>query len=262
MISLITMGAGNPRAFLKTLESTEGVVDEIIFGDLLLFPEDRDLVHSYKDRFNLKVVPMPWNYIYHHGFSTVLNLLASEATYDWALYLNVSEIIAEGAESVRDMVKDNPDCNAFFFDHATDPHRWFRLYRKRELHWSGIIHEQLKGEYRPFHKPIFRMADLPKDNDNPTCARILDSLKEIVYFHQYLELVDDPERLGETNEGWVNFAKQDYESFKGRLQQRQKQVDAVEAGDLLAFIDAAVDDLKLENSPAIEYQSIPKTFLK
>jgi len=41
-ISLITMGAGNVKVLKKTLESFKEVFDEVIYGDLLIYQEDRE----------------------------------------------------------------------------------------------------------------------------------------------------------------------------------------------------------------------------
>jgi hypothetical protein len=243
----------------KTLESVSGTCNEIIYGDMLLWNDDREIVESYKKDFNLKIVPFGFNYLYHRGFSDCLNNMALYASNDMVLYLNTSEIIEENY-GIRKIINDNSDCNSFFFIHKTDPHRWFRLYNKNQLRWSGIIHEQLMGDYIPYHKPVFMMADLPKDMEDINKAKILDSLKEIVYFRQYMNIIDKPELLGETDPGWVNFSRDNYQSFKDRLNQRFHQVTAVETGDLNGFLNAAKYDIKnqtFKSSIAIEYQNDP-----
>jgi hypothetical protein len=222
MISLITMGQGNVKALKKTMQSFAGICDEVIYGDMLLFHEDRDVLDTYKSEFNIKVIGLPFNYIFKNGFSETLNTLAKYAKNDLVMYMNTSEVIDEDY-GITDIVKNNHDCNSFYFIHRTDRHRWFRTYNRKELRWSGLIHEQLIGEYRPYHKPIFMMKDLEKDMDSELKASVFNSAKEIVYFSQYLAIVDDPSRLGETNEGWLAWAKADYESFKARLLAKGKQ---------------------------------------
>lgn len=259
MISLLIMGAGNVKVLRATIESISGICNEIIYGDMLLWDNDREILESYKDEFNIKIVQFKWNYLYKNGFSSLLNELSNHATNPYVLYLNTSEII-ENDFGVVDAIKNNPECNAFYFTHFSDTHRWYRLYKKDEMQWSGILHEQLKGEYIPYHKSVFQMADLPKDMEDMEKAKILDSLKEITYFRQYMNIVDKPELLGETDQGWVAFSKSNYDSFKERLLQRLEQVRSVEIGDLDAFLQSAKYDIKnktFKSSIAIEYQNDP-----
>lgn len=258
-ISLITMGAGNINALYHTIKSVQGICDEVVYGDLLLWDIDRDVVNGYAKEFNLKVVPFNFNYLYHNGFSSLLNELAEQATNEYVMYLNTSEVV-EIDYGILNIIKDNPECNSFYFTHPDENHRWFRTYKKSELQWSGILHEQLKGEYIPYHKSIFQMKDLPKDMMDIEKAKILDSLKEIVYFRQYMNIIDKPELLGETDAGWVSFSKSNYDSFKERLDQRKAQVEAVASGDLYSFLRAARYDINFQtfkSTIAIEYQNDP-----
>src|SRR3954463_16236714 len=259
MISLLVMGAGNVKVLRQTIESVSGICNEVIYGDMLLWDQDREILNGYSRRFNIRIVPFEWNYLYHNGFSALLNELALRATNDYVMYLNTSEII-EIDFRVLSTIKSNPECNAFYFTHPNEAHRWFRTYKKSELMWSGILHEQLNGEYIPYHKPIFQMKDLPKDMDDINKAKILDSLKEIVYFRQYMNIVERPELLGETDPGWVRFSVDNYNSFRERLDQRRSQVESVESGDLYRFIRAAKFDINnqtYKSSIAIEYQNDP-----
>lgn len=90
------------------------------------------------------------------------------------------------------------------------------------------------------------MADLEKDMDDPFKAKVLNSLKELTYFNQYVKIADNPKLLGETDPGWLNFAKVDYDSFKERLHKREKQYEALSIGDYDMFMRAIYDDLEFE----------------
>lgn len=267
MITLITMGAGNVKVLRKTLETYSDICDEVIYGDLLLFEEDRDLLRSYVKEFNIRIVKVPFDYIFARGFSDLLNLLSLCSKNKMVLYANTGEILLQDF-GVVDAVKSNPVCNMFHFTHAIDPHRWYRLYNKDELRWSGRIHEQLKefrAEFKPYHKSVFEMADLPKDNDNPWKAKVLDTLKELVYFQQYIEIADKPDQLGETDPGWLQFAKNDYESFKERLQKRGKLYEAIRSANHKTFMDVILKDNswdtgEYKSSLAVEFQ-IDKRYL-
>jgi len=74
-ITLVTMAQGNPLVLKETFKSFWGIVDEIIFGDLTLFSDDKELIKSYQNEFNLKIVEYPFNYIFKNGFSSILNSL-------------------------------------------------------------------------------------------------------------------------------------------------------------------------------------------
>lgn len=263
-ITLLTMGAGNVIVLKETLKSFRNICDEVIYGDLLLFPEDREIVASYQDEFNMKIVPFEFDYLFKNGFSSLLNVLASHATNDTVMYLNTSEVIDEDYGIVG-AVKNNPECNAFYFIHRTDGHRWYRTYNRHQLKWSGRIHEQLEGEYKPYHKPIFMMKDLEKDNYSSFKAKILDTTKEIVYFQNYMSFIDNPDLLGETDIGWVKFATDNYDSFKERLLAKGKGYEAFQKGDYKAFMEYAYSlievDGQFESNDGIEYQSVPKKYL-
>lgn len=254
------MGAGNVKALGKTLDSFKNVFDEVVYGDMLLFEEDRRVLDGYKQQYNMGVLRMPFNYIFTYGFANTLNTLAQHATNNIVLYMNTSEIIDEDYKIVQS-VKNNKECNAFYFTHRTDPHRWFRMYNKNELKWSGCIHEQLSGEYRPFHKPIFMMADLEKDMDDPIKADVFNSVKEICYFRNYNRIVEHPNELGETDPGWIKFATENYENMKQRMQSNEGLYQAFCAGNDMMLYQAIKNFKptgKYESSNLIEFQGDPK----
>lgn len=255
-VTLLTMGSGNVKVLRKTLESVSGICDEIIYGNLLLWGEDLDIVRGYEKEFNLKIVPFGFDSLFKYGFSFVLNDLALAASNDLVIYLNTSEVIEEDYGILR-IIKENPECNAFYFTHKTDPHRWYRTYNRKDLKWSGRIHESLHGEYRPYHKPIFQMADLPKDMDNIHKAACLDSLKEVVYFEQYVQIAENPDLLGETDPGWLKFAINDYGSFKERLGKKGNVYKALKEGNVSLFMRALEGEeyRSFKSSLAVEFQN-------
>lgn len=236
------MGAGNVLVLKKTLESFKGVVDEVVYGDMLLFDEDREILESYKSEFNINIQRLPFNYIFQMGFASLLNYLIANANNDLCLYMNTSEIISEDY-GINKIVTDNPDCNSFYFTNAQEPHRWHRTNDRRYLKWSGIIHEECsKGDVRPFHRPIFQMADMEKDIHDSKRAYILNSCKEIVYQNNYLKLIDDPLGRGNTNEGWIKFVAAQYEDMKKRLTGKGKLYEAFKIGNFQLFKDTINSD--------------------
>lgn len=264
-ISGITMLSGNVLILEETIQSLSTVCDEIVIGDLLIFPEDKDVLYGYKSKYNLKIVELPFDHLFKYGFSYVLNYLAKEACNDIIIYLNTSEVI-EKDNGILGIV--NSEYNCYYFDHGTDPHRWFRFYDKRELQWSGRIHEALEAlpgyDFRPYHKPIFRMADREKDMQSAFKAYIFNSIKEITYFRNYMSILDEPESIGATDPGWIPFVKDNYDYWKNKLNSKGDLYKAFLTGNytlLMAAINNCVEFEKFESNPGIEYQGDKKYLL-
>ncbi len=251
-ITLITMGQGNPIAFKRTLESFKDVVTEIIFGDLLIFEKDRELIKSYQSEYNLKIIPLPFNFIFINGFAHTLNTLSEYATNDLCIYMNVSEVI-DGEQDILSHITSQYNC--YSFNHKTDPHIWFRMYNRKELKWDGVIHETVSiGAATACPDIVFTMADSEKDMDDEFYAKVMNTVKELVYWNQYIKLVEKPETIGSTNYGWVKYAKDSYDSLKERMTKKGKQLEAFIVGDLDKFIDEinTSDEFKNENQESSE----------
>jgi hypothetical protein len=266
-ITGITMLAGNVIVLEETLKSFATICDEIVIGDMILFPEDREILHMYADKYPIKIIKLPFYYIFKNGFASVLNLLASNAKNDTVLYLNTSEVI-EIDNGILDIVSGAYNC--YYFDHATDAHRWFRFYDRRELQWSGRIHEALAAppayDFRPYHKPIFRMADLEKDMYSPFKAAVFNSVKEVVYFTNYMSIIDSPDELGATDPGWIKFATENYQSMGERLEAKGDLYIAFLNSDYYALMKSIYETpefekQRFESNIGIEYQGDKKYLL-
>lgn len=109
-----------------------------------------------------------------------------------------------------------------------------------------MIHEEVVGEHKPYHKPIFTMADLEKDMHNTFKAKVFNDVKEIVYFQQYKNLIDYPERQGGTNSGWLKFAKDNYDSMTERLEKKGKRYQAFIDGSLYNYLEQVYGDKEFE----------------
>jgi len=264
-ISLITMGAGNVKALKKTLDSFKDTVDEFIYGDMILFPEDREVIKQYEKDYNFRSIQLPFNYIFQMGFSSCLNYLISNAKNDMVLYMNTSEVIDEDY-GINEVINNNPDCNTFYFTNRHEAHRWFRCFDRREIKWDGRLHEEPVGELRPYHKPIFMMKDEEKDMDNAFKAAVFNSAKEMCYWNQLIIMVDNPKEQGITNDYWVKYAKEQYRSMKDRLASKGKQLEAYKIGDYDMFMnDISTSDYfekeKFESSTLINFQGARKDIL-
>jgi len=251
------MGMGNVKALKKTFDSFKGIVDEFVYADMLLFPEDREVIIQYQNYYNLKVIKLPFDFIFKNGFSETLNIMANAASNNLVIYLNTSEVI-DIDYGMKDIINNNPDCNAFYFTHHAENFRWFRCYDRRDLKWTGLIHEELQGDYKPYHKPIFMMRDEEKDMDNAFKAAVFNSHKECVYWNQLIQIADNPDNFPETNEGWKRFAKDTYQSMKDRLIEKGDMYKAICEGDYKKYMDAVhlfpFQNLEFKSSDAIAFQ--------
>lgn len=252
------MGAGNILALKKTLDSFKGIVDEVVYGDMLLFSEDRLILDSYKEKYNINIQRLPFNYIFQMGFSSLLNFLISNAKNDVCIYMNTGEAIEENY-GINEIVDNNPECNSFFFTHKTDKHRWHRTNDRKDLMWQGFIHEECTfGEVKPYHKPIFQMQDFEKDMADIWKASVFNLVKNIVYFEQYRKIEANPKLLKGTNEGWLNWVKEQQPSMTDRLNGFGVFYQAFQVGNYEMFMKALEDydtsDFDFTSSKLVNFQ--------
>jgi hypothetical protein len=260
-ITLITPAHANPIALKRTIDSVKDICNEIVVGELCLFPSDKEMIESYCQEYNLKVGHLHFNYLYRHGFSEVLNTLAAYAANDLILYLNVGEICESYKRHPLEVIDEKYNC--YYIDNRHEKHRWFRMYDRRELKWSGLLHEEIVGDHRPYHLPIMTFADTEKDTVDPLKAWVANDSKEIVYWRQLMRIVDHPEDLGATSPGWLQFAKEQYDSMKERMSQKGSRVTAFDTGNLNMYFQNLFDNKDILNIPFestdnIEYQGSPK----
>ena len=258
-VSLITMLNGNVLALRKTLESFKDSMGEFVVGDLLIFDEDRKILEDYKSEFNLRTIRLPFDYLYHQGFSSLLNYLSSHCKNDMVLYSNVSEVIDEDY-GINKIINDNQEYNTFFFTHRTDKHRWYRCSDRTKIQWGGRLHEEPYGEMNPYHKPIYMMKDLDKDMADPLKAKIFDDIKELTYFNQLCKIVENPKLyLGQTNDGWHQYAISRYDSMIERLKAKGKRWDAFNLGDINMYMEDVMSNpdfekVRFETTSLIQFQ--------
>lgn len=242
-LTLITMSQGNPQALRRTFESYAPYCQQIVYGDVLLFDEDREAVRAMQKDFPLHIVDFPFNFIFKHGFSAILNALAARTGTDYVTYANCSEIIDLNFPVQLGLLDDDA-FNCFFFRHAVEQHRWVRTYNRQELCWSGMIHEEVAGERRMCPSEIFYMADTPKDTADPFKARVCDDVKEMVYFEQLDRLRQHPEMLGSTSQGWLDYTNQQGLYYASKQQERGRRFEAFLKDDLAMYLAQAALDFK------------------
>lgn len=233
MITLITMAQGNIIALRRTLDSFKGICNEFIIGDLFIFSEDREQAKELYADLNVIWCKFPFNYIFQNGFACILNDLAKQSTNDLVIYMNVGEIIDKNLDT--SLIK--PEYNCYSFNHSEDPHTWVRCYNRHHLYWTGMIHEVVVGNGKQCPTHLFMMADTEKDMDDPFKAKVFNDTKELVYWKQYLRLIQRPDLIGFTGRGWVDHARDAYQSYTERMQKKGNRLKAFELGDLSIYLN-------------------------
>lgn len=261
-MSLVTMTQGNSLSLIRTIDSMSAICDEFIIGTVCVFEKDIQDIKAYTRHLNAKIVQLPFDFIYQKGFSVTLNVLADAATNDLCVYLNVGEVFQSSESSVLSIINCN-NCNYYYIDHETEKHRWGRVWNPSEMFWSGLIHEEVVGDHRPYHRPLFRFADTEKDMNDSFKAAVYNDVKEIVYWNQLIKIVDNPEVLGATSIGWVQFAKDNYQTMKSRLALKGNRPKAFEEGNLKMYLNDVYSNPefekeRFESNHIIEFQGDPK----
>lgn len=247
------MGQGNPLALKRTIDSFSGLCNEVIFGDLLVFEHDREVISGY----GCKMVRLGFNHIYEHGFADILNILADHASNEWVIYMNVGEVIDEG-DIIANFMTDQTRHNCFYFNHKEDPHQWIRCYRKSQLKWSGPIHEEVVGSKNPAPSILFTMKDTEKDMEDTFKANVYNEIKDLVYTRQYCRIMEEPDKIGACNEGWLKWAREQDPPMRTRLESNLFY-EAFEKGDFNMMMNAAIEhldtsELKHVSSKLINFQ--------
>lgn len=268
MISFVTPTQGNLTALKRTIESLKGICDEFIVGSVCVFDDDiKNLVQLAWDSkygnsdIDFKLVHYPFDYIYKYGFSSILNNLAFRAKNNLVLYLNVGEVLDSSEKEISSVISNEYNC--YYLDHASEKHRWFRCWDKRQMQFSGLIHEEITGDHRPYHRPLFRFADTEKDATDPFKSKVYNDIKELTYFNLLCQLVEDESKLSGTNEGWLRFAKDQYESMQERLKAKGQRYEAFKTQNYDMYMKDIYSNPEFEkerfnSNHIIEFQGDPK----
>lgn len=229
-MTLITLTNGNPIALKRTIDSLSGIIDEVVIGDVSVFPEDKEEISKLtKIIENVKIVELPFNFLFKYGFAHALNTISQHSKNDMCLYLNVGEILISDKNELKNRI--SPSYNCYYIDHPTEIHHWYRVYNRKEIKWNGIIHEEIIGNLKPCSVPLFTFDDTPKDSHDKLKELAYLEIKEAVYFNLYVKLVDQPHLSAGTNQGWINFSRDGFHSFIERLHQKGGIYEAMIQGD-------------------------------
>ncbi len=234
-ITLITPTQGNPEALKRTIDSLKDVINEVVVGSVCIYPDDEEKIKSYGDQIPLSIIQLPFNHIFKNGFASTLNTLASYASNDLVLYMNVGEILVSDKNELKNRI--SPSYTYYYLVHPTESHHWGRLYNRKEVQWTGIIHEELVGNIKPCSVPILTFDDTPKDGEGTEYWAAMNTIKEACYFNLYIKLIDQPHLSGGTNRGWFDFSRDGYHSFIERLHQKGDLYEAFIRSDYEMLIN-------------------------
>ena len=104
------------------------------------------------------------------------------------------------------------------------------------------------------------MKDLDKDMADPLKAKIFDDIKELTYFNQLCKIVENPKLyLGQTNDGWHQYAISQYDSMIERLKAKGKRWDAFNLGDINMYMEDVMSNpdfekVRFETTSLIQFQ--------
>lgn len=245
MITLVVPSYGGGPNIERTIASVSGICDEIVIISTALW--DVDKVHFRQIAH--KVVDLPWNYVFLHGFGSMMNMGTAAAKNDWLMLLGVAETFAEAHTDVSRALRTAHVNAVFRCNHVNDPHQWKRVWnRTGGTHWAGIIHEEIAGGVEG--GLLFRMQDTDKTKRGDELQNeAMRFIKTLSYNHLYDVLLNHPERLGGTNAAWLKFVAGARESIVAFVDEHRNMLDACIAGDMDGFLKL-VEGRMNQNKPA------------
>lgn len=248
MTIIIPAFGGGPN-IERTIASVAGICDEVVIVSTALYDEDKE----HFKRIAAKVVELPWNHVFHHGYGSVYNQGSTVAKNDWLLLLGVAETWAETRIKPRILLTANSNA-VFRCDHVNDPCRWKRIWnRTGGTQWSGIIHEEIVGGAEG--GLMFRMQDTDKvPPTDPLKGEVFRWVKALSYNHLYDVLLNHPERLGGASPNWLKFVAGAKESIVAFVDEHRKMLNACLAGDQKQFIEL----VRLKTEPAHGVSFVPQ----
>lgn len=247
MISLIVPWfGGNPAALERTIRSTRGICGQTIVVHQKLFDDDTEIAASLCDRLAIT----DWNEVFKEGgYGLLPNIGAAIASGPWMLLLGTGETIAEQHSPLIQTLASSSKRVIFRCDHHGDVHTWGRIWSPSgQTYWSGPIHEEAgNGLGGPV---IFRMQDTEKEpHEDPFRNECMKWMKATSYAFQYHYLLQNPDKRGFTNEGWVNFVNGSRKSIEEKMETYRDFMDAARTGDRQAFYDAVKSRMDAEQKP-------------
>lgn len=156
-ISLCVIARDEEPVIGRCLASVQGVVDELVVLDT----GSTDRTPEIAREWGARVESLPWP----GDFAVAKNAALERATGDWVLFLDADEVLAAGADRLRDLAAAAPPGPVAYGvlirnlvrqpEGTTDVYQYFlpRFFRRHpEVRYKGAIHEQLL--YREGAEPL------------------------------------------------------------------------------------------------------------
>lgn len=246
MISLIVPSYAGGTAIERTIQSVDGVCDDVVIISTAIFEEDKERFKSLGT-----VVELPWNFVFLHGYGSLSNQGTHLAKNDWMLLFGVGETFAESfCGDMRTKLSASEPGLVFSCNHVNDKYTWKRIWnRKFGSAWSGIIHEEIISGY--VGGLLFRMQDTEKEPRSDALQQsALRHIKALSYNWLYLELLNKPERLGGANVAWLKFVEGARDSIQAFCAEHRDLLDCCISGDLAGFLSLV--EKRLPNGKAVD----------
>jgi len=232
-ITLVVPSYGGGPNIERTIASVSGVCDEVVIVSTALFPEDVD---HFKKIAN-KVVELPWNFVFLHGYGSLNNQGTAVSSNDWLLLFGTGETLAEQYRDMKSLTASRAQ-TVFRCNHVNDPYTWKRMWNRQSgSHWSGIIHEEIVQGVDG--GVVFRMQDTDKSpRENKLQQDAMRWVKALSYNHLYHELILRPERVGGASHQWLKFVAGAREYIEKFVSDHNDMMQHCLTGDLGAFLAA------------------------
>lgn len=237
---------GNPEALKRTIDSVQGIADETVVVHQKLFDDDEDVAKGLAS----KVATLDWNAVFQDGgFGILPNSGASIASGPWMLLLGTGETVADQYMPMRETLAVADSKTIFKCDHIGDVHHWGRIWNPSGgVYWSGPIHEEAgNGNLGPL---LFRMQDYAKQpHEEAFRNECIKWWKNCSYHANYFYLLNNTDKRGFTNEGWLQFVAGARESIEDFVDTNKDLMEAAWDGDREAFYAGVFNRMKDGRKP-------------
>ncbi len=185
-ITLVMIVKDEAQNIKACLDSVTGQVDEVVIVDTGSMDNTLEIARRYTE----KVYHYPWD----GDFSAARNFAIGQASGEWIFYLDADEVLLEGTGSLRDLIRQDAEAEAFLLPlnngtgYTTGEYNRFYVLRlfvnDHRYRFFGKIHEQVAlpdgTVVRTAAGPVIAHKQLPRKERNHKRKRNLTLLKKAV----------------------------------------------------------------------------------
>jgi hypothetical protein len=133
--SIVSFYWGNKKNLDSYVAHASEYTDDIVIVNI-------DLLNSFESFGNVKVVNVPFDYLFHNGHDDILNLANKHTKYDWVYYLAVGKRIVN---INYELMNKYPNTKWFYDKELNNPiDKWIKFYDKNYTHWHKKVHESIE----------------------------------------------------------------------------------------------------------------------